>query len=136
MNHRPLPTCESEYYLPLYTSLKSQVTLIRDTHPSFMAYLKHLLFQTFPNFQVNISIVLSLVNFLHINLQVVNFQRWEHTFGSIKEPEPGPSTSGMSETAAWPQSPIADGPSALPSPTPSLPSSSNFSCLFTLCQSL
>ena len=59
-----------------------------------------LLFQTFPNFQVNISIVLSPVNLLHINLQVVNFQRWEHTFGSSKEPEPAPSTSGMSETAA------------------------------------
>ena len=36
---------------------------------------------------------------------------------SIKKPEPVPSTSGMSEIAAWPPSPIADDPSALPSPT-------------------
>ena len=42
---------------------------------------------------------------------------------STKEPEPVPSASGMSETAACPPSPIADDPSALPSPTPS-PSSS------------
>ena len=42
---------------------------------------------------------------------------------SSKEPEPVPSTSGVSETAACPQSPIADGPSALPPPT-SAPSSS------------
>lgn len=38
---------------------------------------------------------------------------------SSKEPEPGPSASGMSETTACPPSPIADDPSALPSPTPS-----------------
>ena len=42
---------------------------------------------------------------------------------SSKEPEPVPSTSGMSEIAACPPSPIADDPSALPSPTSS-PSSS------------
>ena len=40
-----------------------------------------------------------------------------------KEPEPVPSTSGVSEIAACPLSPIADYPSALPSPTSS-PSSS------------
>ena len=40
-----------------------------------------------------------------------------------KEPEPVPSTSGMSEIAACPPSPVADDPSALPSPTSS-PSSS------------
>ena len=42
---------------------------------------------------------------------------------SSKEPEPGPSTSGVSEIAPCPLSPIADNPSALPSPTSS-PSSS------------
>ena len=42
---------------------------------------------------------------------------------SSKEPEPVPSTSGMSEIAACPPSPIADNPSARPSPTSS-PSSS------------
>ena len=42
---------------------------------------------------------------------------------SSKEPEPVPSTPGMSEIAACPPSPIADDPSALPSPTSS-PSSS------------
>ena len=42
---------------------------------------------------------------------------------SSKEPEPVPSTSGMSAIAACPPSPIADDPSALPSPTSS-PSSS------------
>ena len=42
---------------------------------------------------------------------------------SRKEPEPVPSTSGVSEIAACPPSPIADDPSALPSPTSS-PSSS------------
>ena len=42
---------------------------------------------------------------------------------SSKEPEPVPSMSGISETAACPPSPIAEDPSALPSPTSS-PSSS------------
>ena len=56
---------------------------------------------------------------LHTNLQVVNFQRYERSSGSSKEPEPVPSTSGMSEIAACPPSPIADYPSALPSPTSS-----------------
>ena len=42
---------------------------------------------------------------------------------SSKEPEPVPSTSGVSEVAACPPSPMADDPSALPSPTSS-PSSS------------
>ena len=60
---------------------------------------------------------------LHMKLQVVNFQRCKRASGSSKEPEPLPSTSGMSEIAAWPLSPIADNPSALPSPTSS-PSSS------------
>ena len=38
---------------------------------------------------------------------------------SSREPEPVPSASGMSEIAACPPSPIADDPSALPSPTSS-----------------
>ena len=38
---------------------------------------------------------------------------------SSKEPEPVPSTSGVSEIAACPPSPIANDPSALPSPTSS-----------------
>ena len=44
-----------------------------------------------------------------------------------KEPEPMPSVSGMSEIAACPLSPIADDPSALPSPTSS-PYSSLLAC--------
>ena len=60
---------------------------------------------------------------LHTNLQVVNFQRCERASGSSKEPEPLPSMSGVSDTAACPPSPIADNPSAVPSPTSS-PSSS------------
>ena len=36
---------------------------------------------------------------------------------SSKESEPVPSTSGVSEIAACPSSPIADDPSSLPSPT-------------------
>ena len=55
---------------------------------------------------------------------------------SSKEPEPVPSTSGMSETAACPPSPVADDPSALPSPTVLPPPVSNSSCLFTQCQPL
>ena len=38
---------------------------------------------------------------------------------SSKEPEPVPSTSGMSAISACPPSPIADDPSALPPPTSS-----------------
>ena len=55
---------------------------------------------------------------------------------SSKEPAPEPSTSGMSAIAARPPSPIADVPSALPSPTSSPPPVSNSSCLFTRCQPL
>ena len=55
---------------------------------------------------------------------------------SSKEPEPVPSTSGMSEIAACPLSPTADNPSPLPSPTSSPSSSSNSSCLCTRCQPL
>ena len=42
---------------------------------------------------------------------------------SSKEPEPVPSTSGVREIAACPPSPIADHPSALPSPISSSSSS-------------
>ena len=42
---------------------------------------------------------------------------------SGKEPEPVPSTSGVNEIVACPPSPIADDPSALPSPTSSSSSS-------------
>ena len=58
-----------------------------------------------------------------MHLQAANFQRCECVSGSSEEPEPVPPTSGVSETAACPPSPIADDPSALPSPTSS-PSSS------------
>ena len=58
-----------------------------------------------------------------MNLQVASFQRWELASDSRKEPEPVPSTSGMSEIAACPASPIADDPSSLPPPSSS-PSSS------------
>ena len=47
-----------------------------------------------------------------------SFKRVERTESS-KEPEPAPSTSGTSEIAACPPSPIADHLSALPSPTSS-----------------
>ena len=60
---------------------------------------------------------------LHTNLQAANFQRCERASGSSKEPQPVPSTSGVSEIAACPPSPIADDLSALPFPTSS-PSSS------------
>ena len=46
------------------------------------------------------------------------------------------SMSGLSETAACPPSPIADDPSALPSPIFSRPPVSNSFCLFTGCQPL
>ena len=55
--------------------------------------------------------------------------RWVIFFKSVgriessKEPEPVPSTSGVSEITTFPPSLIADDPSALPSPTSS-PSSS------------
>ena len=52
----------------------------------------------------------------HANLQVVNFQRYECASGSSKEPEPMPSTSGMSEIAVCCPSSVAESPSALPSP--------------------
>ena len=71
-----------------------------------------------------------------MNLQVVKFQIFECASDSSKEQELVPSVSGMSETAACPLSPVADDPSALPSPT-SFPSSSyNSFCLFTQCQAL
>ena len=54
-----------------------------------------------------------MVSPLHTNLQVANFQRCEHAFHQL----------GVSEIAACPLSPVADDPSALPSPT-STPSSS------------
>ena len=49
-----------------------------------------------------------------------NFQRCKRASDSSKEPEPVPSMSGVSEIAACPQSPTADNPSGLPSPTSSL----------------
>ena len=58
-----------------------------------------------------------------MNLQVVNFQRCECAYGSIKEPEPLTSTSGRSEIAAYSTYLIVDDPSALLSPIVS-PSSS------------
>ena len=61
---------------------------------------------------------------LHMNIQGSNFQRCETCI---------PSISGLSETAAYPPSPIADDPSALPSPTSSVSRSSG---LFTQCRPL
>ena len=52
---------------------------------------------------------------------------------SSKEPEPVPSTSGLSEIAVCPPSPIADNPLASPSPPPLPPPVSNYSCLFIQC---
>ena len=54
---------------------------------------------------------------------------------SSKKPELVPSTSGMNEIVACPVLPIADSPSALPSPISSTPFSSS-SSLFTRCQFL
>ena len=51
------------------------------------------------------------------------------------ELNPVTSTSGVSDIAAYPPSPIADDPSALPSPT-SLPPVGDASCPFTWCQPL
>ena len=45
-----------------------------------------------------------LVSPLRANLQAVNFQICECASGSSKEPDPGPSASGVSETAACPVS--------------------------------
>ena len=53
----------------------------------------------------------------------------DHFFGRVgrietsKEPEPVPSRSGMCDISACPPSPIADDPSALPSPASSASSS-------------
>ena len=55
---------------------------------------------------------------------------------SSKEPEPVPSTSGVSEAAACPPPPTAADPSALPSPVPLLPAVRNSSHLFTRSQPL
>ena len=66
---------------------------------------------------------------LHRNLQVANFQRREHASGSSKKLRAVPSMSGVSDIAACPLSPIADDPSALPSPVRN-------SWLFTRCQPL
>ena len=55
-----------------------------------------------------------------MNLQAVNFQRSECAFGSSKESQLVPSTSGVSEIAACPPSPVADDPSVLHLP-PCLP---------------
>ena len=44
--------------------------------------------------------------------------------------------TGVSEGAVYPQSSIADDPSALPSPMPLPPPVSNSSCLFPQCQPL
>ena len=52
---------------------------------------------------------------------------------SSKEAERMPSTSGVNEITVCPLSPIADNPSAVPSPTSSPFSLSNSSCLFTRC---
>ena len=54
---------------------------------------------------------------------------------SIKEPEPVPLASDVSEISACPPS-VGDDPSALPSPAPLPPPGSNSSSLFTGCQPL
>ena len=54
---------------------------------------------------------------------------------SIKEPEPVPLASDVSEISACPPS-VGDDPSALPSPAPLPPPGSNSSGLFTGCQPL
>ena len=52
-----------------------------------------------------------------------SFSKKVHSIETSKEPEPVPSTSGMTETAVCPPSPVTDKGSAPPSPTSS-PSSS------------
>ena len=63
----------------------------------------------------------------------------DHFFKRVdrrKEPDLAPSLSDASEIAACPPSPVADDPSALPSPTPLPPPVSKSSRLFTGCQLL
>ena len=63
---------------------------------------------------------------------IVLFKRVDR-IESSKEPEPVPSTSNESESAACPPSPVTADPSVLPSPTAS--PVSNSSRLLTPCQS-
>ena len=63
---------------------------------------------------------------LHTNLQVVNFQRCRRAVGASKEPEPVPSTAGVSDFAACPPSPVAGDASAPPSPTSASSSNQEF----------
>ena len=71
-----------------------------------------------------------------MRLQVVNFQRCEHTSGSNKEPKPMPSMSRVSEIAACPLSPLSNRSSALPPPNPLCPPVSNSCLKFAQCQPL
>ena len=69
---------------------------------------------------------MNTVSPLHTTLQVVSFQRCRRTIGASKEPEPVPSTAGVSDFAADPPSPVAGDASALPSPTSASSSSQEF----------
>ena len=60
-----------------------------------------------------------------MNLQAVNIQRYERLPGSSQRGTSLPSASSVSNTVACPLSPIADDPSALPSPNSS-PSTSQY----------
>ena len=71
---------------------------------------------------------------LHTNLQVSNFQRGKHASGPTKEPEPVPSTSGVSEIALRLLLLTILQLCHVPPPLP--PPGSNSSCLFTRCQPL
>ena len=73
---------------------------------------------------------------LHTNLQVANFQRCERASDSSKESEAVSLTSGVSEIAADPLSPLADDPSAPSSPTFLPLPVSNSSCPLIQCQPL
>ena len=73
------------------------------------------------------------VSHLHIKLQVVNFQRCRW-IASGKEQEPLSLTSGVSEIAVCPPSPIAEDLQLYHLPPTLLLSVSNSSCLLTWCQ--
>ena len=59
----------------------------------------------------------------YISHWIVFFFKTDGRIDSSEEPEPVPSTSGMSEISACSPTPVADDPLALPSPASSASSS-------------
>ena len=134
----PTPAFSSEWSYLVHKTHVSQETPKEHTSPPHTSTLRPQPSLSTESMNLGPPCVLfasSTVSPPHTNLQVTNFQRCERASDSSKEPKPVPSTSDVSDTAACPPSPIADDPSALPSPTPS-PPLSNSPCLFTRCQPL